>query len=67
MEDCFFYIKGSGEDAFIECLCVDCRESKFSELGWFWEGTQKGYGPFEFICENCNKVIHSPPKLEEKD
>ena len=67
MEDCFFYIKGEDPDAIIECLCVDCRESKFPELGWFWSGSEKGYGPFEFICESCDKVIYSPPELEEKD
>jgi hypothetical protein len=67
MEDCFFYIKGEDPDAIIECLCVDCRESKFSKLGWFWEGSQKGYGPFKFACESCNKVIYNPPELEEED
>lgn len=37
--------------------CVECHDEHFPDQGMFWDGKQ-GYGPFEFKCNYCGKIIH---------
>lgn len=56
--NCYFYTTCRGEDTFVAPLCVECHDREFKDLGWFWPGAERGYGPFLFACEKCRKVIH---------
>jgi hypothetical protein len=58
MEDCYFYTTRRDKQTFVDCLCVECHQTKFPELGWFWQGSVQGYGPFLFKCSKCEKVIY---------
>lgn len=59
-EDCYFYTDSklpvSEQD--IRVMCVECHKKNLT-IGWFWEGSRLGYGPFDFICHDCGHVIHS--------
>lgn len=59
-EDCYLWMdeKVPLEQRTIKILCEQCH-LKFPELGWFWEGSRLGYGPFDFICDQCGHVVHS--------
>ena len=48
-------------------LCEKCH-LEFPNLGWFWEGSKLGYGPYDFVCSKCEHVIHSPNEnlIDEK-
>jgi len=61
MENCYFWIKDevSEPNPVINVLCVQCRDKNHPKLGWFWEGSKLGYGPFDFICGDCGFVIHA--------
>jgi len=67
-ENCWFWIdKDLPEDQQkINVLCQTCHETKFQDLGWFWEGSRLGYGPFDFICEKCGHIISKAEKAGEK-
>jgi hypothetical protein len=59
IESCYFFIEGEKEeDKIIRCMCVTCHDTNFPKLGWFYNAKQ-GYGPFEYICAKCKKVIYS--------
>lgn len=62
-EDCYFWIdeKVSEEERVMNVMCVPCHDNKPS-TGWFWEGSAKGYGPYEYKCDVCGKVIHPAPE-----
>jgi hypothetical protein len=62
-EDCYFWIdeKLPENEQKINILCEKCQ-LKNPDLGWFWEGSKLGYGPFDFICSKCNHIIHSKSK-----
>ena len=66
-EDCFFYTDESlvPEKRKICTMCVRCRE-QHPELGWFWEGSKLGYGPFDFICKKCGHIIFTPRGQNEE-
>jgi hypothetical protein len=63
-EDCYFWIDSSipEEEQTINVLCIECHDTKHPKLGWFWEGSTKGYGPYNFVCDFCQKIIHEAPK-----
>ena len=63
LEDCYFYIDSGKqeEEQNLDILCMTCHE-KYPDLGWFWQGSKHGYGPYDFICSKCNHVIFSPAK-----
>ena len=46
--------------------CEQCH-IKHPDLGWFWEGSRLGYGPFDFICNECGHVIHAAPKSNNEE
>ena len=62
-EDCYLWMDEtvSEEARTMNILCEKCH-LKFPGLGWFWEGSRLGYGPFDFICDKCGHVVHSAPK-----
>lgn len=52
------------EDRKIVHLCVECRNEHYPDHGWFWEGSKEGYGPWEFKCFLCGKILHDPANDE---
>lgn len=67
LEDCYFYVNSeqAEEEQVIDILCLKCHE-KHPDLGWFWQGSKHGYGPFEFKCSKCKYVIFSPDKNQKE-
>jgi hypothetical protein len=65
-EDCFFYVDTSipKEDQVINCMCLSCHE-KNPNLGWFWNGSQMGYGEHDYICNKCGHQISKPQRKEK--
>lgn len=63
LEDCYLWMDESipEEERTINVLCEQCH-LKYPGLGWFWEGSKLGYGPFDFICNKCEHVIYDPKK-----
>lgn len=63
MNDCYFWIdnKIAENEQIMNMMCLDCHQDKHPELGWYWEGSKKGYGPFEYKCDICGKIIHPAP------
>lgn len=66
-EDCYFYIDMTEQDVpederKVSPLCIRCREDKFpgQNMGWFWEGSTHGYGPWAYKCRICGHVIYDP-------
>ena len=61
-EDCYFWIDNSipEENRTMNIMCVFCQKEKKIDA-WFWQGSTKGYGPFEYTCCFCGKVIHDAP------
>ena len=60
LNDCYFFIdcRVSEEKRCMSVMCVECHDQKYPEMGWFWPGSQKGYGPFQYVCSICGKVVH---------
>lgn len=60
-EDCYFYIDDSQpeEERNLNVLCIKCHEH-FPDLGWFWQGSKHGYGPYDFVCAKCQHIVYSP-------
>lgn len=56
--DCYFYIDADlpEDQQKVNPLCLECHKS-YPDLGWFWEGSKMGYGPYDFICSKCGNVI----------
>jgi len=67
-EDCYFWIDQSlpEDEQFMNVLCVECHNGKYPQLGWFWEGSTKGYGPYDFTCGVCGKLVHAAPNNEKE-
>jgi len=65
-ESCYFWMDSSvpEEDRTMSVMCVPCHDTKYPDLGWFWDGENKGYGPFNIICDICGKLIHAGPESE---
>lgn len=71
-EDCYFFIDMDVEvqdegDRCIDVLCIECRDSLYPGVGWFWDGSLKGYGPWTYNCCKCNKLIHKPNEMEQNE
>jgi len=68
-EDCYIYSDNEipEDQRAINILCEKCH-LEFPNLGWFWEGSKLGYGPYDFVCSKCEHVIHSPNEnlIDEK-
>ena len=60
-EDCCFEIISDNGKQRMGAKCMSCcQENKDNKF--FWQGSKKGYGKYEVVCEICNKVIHNPDK-----
>lgn len=57
MEDCYIFIEveKTGIET-IRVMCMKCHAEK--GIGWFYEGSLKGYGPWQFKCHQCGHLIH---------
>ena len=71
-EDCFFFVyseEDTSEEEEMRVMCVVCRNKSYPNLGWFWQGSIDGYGPWEYKCNVCDCIIHTPDdeKKEDKD
>ena len=51
-KNCYWLIKEERMSA----ICVNC--AKKLNVGWFWEGEQKGYGDYDLKCEECEDLIY---------
>jgi hypothetical protein len=58
-EDCYFYTDSSlpKNEQEINIMCMNCHR-KNQTIGWFWEGSKLGYGPYDFICKKCGHEVH---------
>lgn len=69
-EDCYFYVDMEqdvpDEERKVSPLCIHCHEDKFpgQNVGWFWQGSINGYGPWVYQCKICGRVIHKPDQEE---
>jgi hypothetical protein len=61
-EDCYFFIDANENipelEKTVSTLCVECHDKYYPEIGWFWKGSQEGYGPFTYSCFKCQKIIY---------
>lgn len=67
LEDCYFWINTAvpADERTMAVMCVECHEK--NPVGWFWQGSKRGYGPFEYICELCGKLIYKPEQRETNE
>jgi hypothetical protein len=67
-ENCYFWLDASlpQEQQIFNVMCEKCHE-KNPNVGWFWEGSEKGYGPFDFVCKTCGHVVYSPNEKNEEN
>jgi len=60
--DCFIFVEKDedteSEDGYIRFMCIDCHEKNYSKLGWFYKGSEQGYGPWKYSCCKCDEIIH---------
>jgi hypothetical protein len=66
--DCYFFIDANvpEEERKILCLHVKCRDENCPDMGWFYEGSKEGYGPWDFICHFCGGFIHKAESNDEE-
>jgi hypothetical protein len=60
IHDCYWFVKEDNQNSYIVACCVACGQRY--NLGWFWEGTTKGYGDYDLSCELCKKSIYKKPE-----
>lgn len=58
-ESCYFYIDTDLplSEQKVKPICLECHDKSASKVGSYWDGSN-GYGPFDFICATCGKVIY---------
>lgn len=61
-ENCYFWTDSTvpEDKRTMSVMCVGCREKNPQIKCWLWEGSKNGYGPFDYVCEKCGRVIYSP-------
>ena len=67
MEDCFFFVdyEVPEKERKMSVLCIPCHEEHMPDTGWFYEGSKDGYGPYDFKCCKCGKLVHNKKEYEE--
>jgi hypothetical protein len=62
--DCYFFVDLSvpENDRTMSVLCTDCHDNKMPDVGWFYKGSKEGYGPYEFKCCICGRIVHEAEK-----
>jgi hypothetical protein len=68
-EDCYFFIdiEVPEDEQHMEVLCIGCHDEHHPELGWFWKGSEFGYGPWEYICCKCKRNVNEETTSTSKD
>lgn len=58
-ENCYMFVDTElpESEQKISVLCVDCRKKEYPNVGWFWNGSERGYGPWAYNCIVCNKDV----------
>ena len=57
-EDCYWYVnKNASGEEFMKAMCLRCHE-KNNDAGWFWQGSNLGYGDYDLQCNICNHIIY---------
>lgn len=70
-EDCYFFVDMDkdvpDEQRTMSVLCVPCHDQHYPQAGWFWPGSENGYGPWEYKCCVCGKNVNERkrPKHEK--
>ena len=61
-ENCYIWVDNNlpENDRKFNFFCEKCHEK--NKLGWFWEGSRLGYGPFDFTCDQCGHIIYIKPE-----
>jgi len=54
-KDCYYFVddKLPEEERIMQAMCAECH--KTHNLGWFWKGSELGYGDFDLMCSICKK------------
>lgn len=60
MLDCYFFSteEENEEDRTMAACCMECQAKSRRAGGWLWQGSVKGYGPWDVKCYLCEKYIH---------
>lgn len=68
MEDCFFFIDYSvpEEDRTMSIVCIECHEKYMPDVGMYWNAND-GYGPFDYKCCKCGKLVHGKDEYDNTD
>lgn len=67
MEDCFFFIdyEVPEEERKMSVCCLECKIEHYPDTDMYFHlGSKEGYGPFDYKCCKCGKLVHS---IEEHD
>ena len=66
MEDCFFFIDHTvpEEERTMSVICVPCHEKHGPDAAMFWS-CKEGYGPFDYKCCKCGKLVHSKDEYDD--
>ena len=67
-EDCYFFVDPQIplEDQCMSILCISCHDKDMPDTGWFYKGSEEGYGPFDYQCCKCGKCVYRPSFDEEE-
>ena len=52
-KNCHWYVDKNGK---MLATCIDCV--KKDQKGWFWEGSELGFGDYDLQCSTCGEHIH---------
>jgi hypothetical protein len=52
VKDCYYYLNKNT----IKPLCVKCHAK--IKRGWYWPGSQEGYGDIDIKCSICGEDIY---------
>ncbi len=62
LEDCIFILDEVNDSIITSCLeCYDNEKNN----GMFWNGSVRGYGPWEIKCNFCNKIIQEGQNADQ--
>jgi hypothetical protein len=63
-EDCYFFVDENENK--MSVLCVECHDTKMPKTGMFYAGSKEGYGPFNYKCCLCGKLVHEFNESEDQ-
>lgn len=66
-KDCYFWIDPNvpEEERIFNIYCSQCRAKNPKVDCWFWEGSIKGFGPYDYVCDSCGYVVHKNENQNE--